>query len=75
VTGGEELAALIHDENGKPAEDARAEVLAVLQHLRFAIGDAERVLGRRDVPAPPTASNQRAWLEYVPYGVVAVIGP
>jgi succinate-semialdehyde dehydrogenase/glutarate-semialdehyde dehydrogenase len=75
ATGGEELAALIHDENGKPAEDARAEVLAVLQHLQFAIADAERVLGRRDVPAPPTAPNQRAWLEYVPYGVVTVIGP
>jgi succinate-semialdehyde dehydrogenase/glutarate-semialdehyde dehydrogenase len=28
ASGGEELAALIHDENGKPTEDARAEVLA-----------------------------------------------
>jgi succinate-semialdehyde dehydrogenase/glutarate-semialdehyde dehydrogenase len=73
--GGEELAALIHDENGKPTEDARTEVLAVLQHLEFALGSAERVLGRHDVPAPPTAANQRAWVEHLPYGVVAVIGP
>jgi len=75
ATGGEELAALIHDENGKPTEDARAEVLGVLAHLQFVIANAARVLGRRDVPSPPATSNQRAWIEYLPYGVVAVIGP
>jgi succinate-semialdehyde dehydrogenase/glutarate-semialdehyde dehydrogenase len=75
ASGGEELAALIHDENGKPTADARAEVLAVPQHLQFALDNAEDVLGRHDVPAAPAAPNQRAWVEYLPYGVVAVIGP
>ncbi|MBB5782991.1 aldehyde dehydrogenase family protein [Nonomuraea jabiensis] len=73
--GGEEGAALIHAENGKPVDDARSEVLATLAHLQFAIANAERVLGRRDVPAAPVAPNQRAWIEHHPYGVVGVIGP
>jgi succinate-semialdehyde dehydrogenase / glutarate-semialdehyde dehydrogenase len=73
--GGEELAALIHAENGKSLEDGRAEVLSVLGHLSFVLDNAERVLGRRDVPVPPAMAHQRAWVEYLPYGVVAVIGP
>jgi succinate-semialdehyde dehydrogenase / glutarate-semialdehyde dehydrogenase len=67
--------ALIHAENGKSIEDARTEVLAVIAHLEFVIANATRVLGRRDVPTPPTASNQQAWIEHLPDGVVAVIGP
>jgi acyl-CoA reductase-like NAD-dependent aldehyde dehydrogenase len=73
--GGEELAALIHAENGKPVEDGRAEVLAALGHLTFVLDNAERVLGRREVPVPPTMPDQRAWVEHLPYGVVGVIGP
>ena len=73
--GGEDLAALIHDENGKPTEDARGEVLAALSHLEFVTANAERVLGRNDVPSAPATPNQRAWVEYLPYGVVGVIGP
>ena len=72
---GDEVAELIHAENGKPVEDAKAEVLAVLEHLRFVVDNAERVLGPRGIPAPQTAANQRAWIEHLPYGVVAVIGP
>ena len=72
---GEQAAALIHAENGKPIEDARAEVLGVLAHLEFVIAKAEQVLGRRDIPSSPTTQNQRAWVEHLPYGVVAVIGP
>lgn len=72
---GEEVAAIIHAENGKPLDDARSEVLAALAHLQFAVENAERVLGRRDVPAAPAAPNQEAWVEYQPYGVVGVIGP
>jgi aldehyde dehydrogenase (NAD+) len=75
AVSGEEGAALIHAENGKPTDDARSEVLSTLQHLLFAIDNAERVLGRRDIPAGPVASNQQAWVEYRPYGVVGVIGP
>ena len=72
---GEDAAALIHAENGKPLDDARSEVLATVSHLQFAIENAERVLGARDVPAAPVAPNQHAWVEYQPYGVVGVIGP
>jgi succinate-semialdehyde dehydrogenase/glutarate-semialdehyde dehydrogenase len=75
AAGGEHLAAEIHAENGKSLEDARAEVLAVLQHLEFVLAHAERVLGRHEIPAPPNLAHQRAWVEYLPYGVVAVIGP
>lgn len=73
--GGEELAALIHAENGKPVDDGRAEVLAILGHLSFVLDNAERVLGRREVAVPPTMANQQAWVEHLPYGVVGVIGP
>ncbi|MFI0990399.1 aldehyde dehydrogenase family protein [Streptomyces exfoliatus] len=75
AVSGEEGAALIHAENGKPLDDARVEVLGALEHLQYVIENAERVLGRREVPANPTTSNQRAWVEYQPYGVVGVIGP
>jgi len=72
---GEEVAALIHAENGKPVDDARSEVLGTIGHLQYVLGNAERVLGRRDVPAAQAAPNQQAWIEYQPYGVVGVIGP
>jgi len=71
----EDCVALIHAENGKPAEEARTEVLAVLAHLQFVIDHAERVLGRRDVEASAATENQEFWVERLPYGVVAVIGP
>jgi succinate-semialdehyde dehydrogenase / glutarate-semialdehyde dehydrogenase len=73
--GGEEVAVLIRAENGKPIEDARAEVLAILSQLQFVLDNAPRVLGRRDVPSTPATANQRAWIEYLPYGVVGVMGP
>jgi aldehyde dehydrogenase (NAD+) len=75
AVSGEEGAALIHAENGKPTDDGRAEVLGTIQHLQFAISNAERVLGRHDIATGPTTANQRAWVEYQPYGVVGVIGP
>lgn len=72
---GEEGAALIHAENGKPLDDARVEVLGTLEHLQYVADNAARVLERWEVPASPTTPNQRAWVEYQPYGVVGVIGP
>ena len=75
AVSGEEGAALIHAENGKPLDDARVEVLGILEHVQYAVENAERVLGRREVPAAATVPNQRAWVEYQPYGVVGVIGP
>lgn len=75
AVSGEEGAALIHTENGKPLDEARVEVLGILEHVQYAIENAERVLGRRELPGSHTVPNQRAWLEYQPYGVVGVIGP
>jgi len=75
AAAGEDMARLIHAENGKSVEDARAEVLGLLGHLSFVLGNAERVLGRHEVTTPPGAGHQRAWVERLPYGVVGVIGP
>lgn len=75
AVSGEEGTALIHAENGKPLDEARLEVLGILEHVQYAIENAERVLGRREVPGSHTVPNQRAWVEYQPYGVVGVIGP
>jgi aldehyde dehydrogenase (NAD+) len=72
---GEEVAPIIHAEHGKSLEDARTEVLSVLGHLQFVMENAERVLGRRDVASPPAMTHQRAWIEHLPFGVIAVIGP
>ena len=70
-----EFAELIHRENGKPLFDATGEIALAVEHLDWASGHAERVLGRRKVHSGLLASNHRALLEYVPYGVVGVIGP
>ncbi|HTZ42382.1 MAG TPA: aldehyde dehydrogenase family protein [Jatrophihabitans sp.] len=71
----EELAALIAAENGKPVGDAVLEVTIAVSHLSWAAGHAKRVLGRRPVAAGLLAVNHTATLEYLPFGVVGVIGP
>ncbi len=70
-----ELAELIHRENGKPVDDALLELVLTIDHLRWAAGHAERVLRRRQVPPGLLMPNVAASVDYVPYGVVAVIGP
>ena len=71
----DELAELINAENGKPIDDALAEITLAVEHLDWASGHASKVLGRRKVHAGLLASNHAATVEYRPYGVVAVIGP
>jgi len=70
----EELAELIHKENGKPKVDAMMEVFMALGHLAYAADHAEKVLGSRKVSAGLMA-NFRATVSYAPLGVVGVIGP
>jgi acyl-CoA reductase-like NAD-dependent aldehyde dehydrogenase len=70
-----ELAALMHQENGKPVYDAIGELSLVVEHLDWASGHAPKVLGRRRVSSGLLAMNNSASLEYVPYGVVGVLGP
>jgi aldehyde dehydrogenase (NAD+) len=71
----DELAALIAKENGKPVDDAALEVTLAVAHLAWATGHARRVLGRRPVLPGMLAINHTATCEYLPYGVVGVIGP
>jgi len=71
----DELACLIHRENGKPLVDARLEVVGVVEHLHWAATHARGVLGRRTVGRSWLFPNQKPSVGYRPYGVVGVIGP
>jgi acyl-CoA reductase-like NAD-dependent aldehyde dehydrogenase len=71
----DELAGLIVRENGKPVGDAVLEVTIAVAHLSWATGHARRLLGRRPVNPGLLAINHTATCEYLPYGVVGVIGP
>ena len=71
----DELAGLITRENGKPDADAVLEVTIAVAHLAWATSHARRILGRRPVNPGLLAINHTATCEYLPYGVVGVIGP
>jgi acyl-CoA reductase-like NAD-dependent aldehyde dehydrogenase len=71
----DELADLIHQENGKPHGDAVLEITLVVDHLAWASGHARKVLGPRRVRSGLMAANNAASVEYQPLGVVGVIGP
>ncbi|EWM16130.1 aldehyde dehydrogenase family protein [Kutzneria sp. 744] len=71
----DEAASLISAETGKPAADAKLELVLVIDHLHWAAKNADRVLRKRRVPAGLLMSNQAATVEYLPLGVVGVIGP
>jgi acyl-CoA reductase-like NAD-dependent aldehyde dehydrogenase len=75
VRRSDELAELVHRENGKPVTDARLELTLAVDHVAWAAKNAKRVLGRRRVASGPLMANQAASLEYLPFGVVGVIGP
>ncbi len=70
----DELADLIHRENGKPRLDALVEVFMALSHLDHAAHRAARALRPEKVSAGLMA-NFRATVSYHPLGVVGVIGP
>jgi acyl-CoA reductase-like NAD-dependent aldehyde dehydrogenase len=70
-----ELADLVHRENGKPHGDAILEITLAIDHLAWAGGHAARTLGPRRVKAGMLAANHAAYLEYQPLGVIGVIGP
>jgi acyl-CoA reductase-like NAD-dependent aldehyde dehydrogenase len=70
----DDLADLIHRENGKPRVDAILEVMMALGHLHHASERAERALRPQKVPAGIMA-NFRCTVSYHPLGVIAVIGP
>jgi acyl-CoA reductase-like NAD-dependent aldehyde dehydrogenase len=70
----DDLADLIHRENGKPRVDAILEVMMALSHLHHAGERAEKALRPHRVPSGLMA-NFRCSVSYHPLGVVAVIGP
>ncbi len=70
-----ELAELTHIEMGKPRADAMLEIAMALEHLAWSAKNAARVLGRRAVRSSLLTANQSASVEYLPLGVVGVIGP
>jgi aldehyde dehydrogenase (NAD+) len=72
---GDELCELIHLETGKPVDDARIELVLAIEHMDWAVRHASKVLGPRRVPTTMNYLNHRATLEYLPVGVVGVIGP
>ncbi len=71
----QELAELVHAENGKPVPDAVLEITLAVDHIAWAAKNAKRVLGSRRVRSGAMAANQASTLEYQPLGVVGVIGP
>jgi acyl-CoA reductase-like NAD-dependent aldehyde dehydrogenase len=69
------MAELIHEETGKPIQDAQLETISAIIHLDWAARHAHKVLGPRSVFPGVLSINERAVLEYRPLGVVGVIGP
>jgi acyl-CoA reductase-like NAD-dependent aldehyde dehydrogenase len=70
----DELADIIHRENGKPLHEALLEVFMSLGHVQHAMVRAPKVLASEKVGTGLLA-NFRATISYLPLGVVGVIGP
>lgn len=71
----DELAHLVHRENGKPHPDAALEIVLAIDHIDWAAKHARKVLGPRRVPSGLLMFNQAASVEYPALGVVGIIGP
>jgi acyl-CoA reductase-like NAD-dependent aldehyde dehydrogenase len=70
----DEVAELLHAENGKPELEALTEVLMALSHIKHATACAEGAMAPRRVSSGLLA-NFRATISYHPLGVIGVIGP
>ncbi|MBA3539052.1 MAG: aldehyde dehydrogenase family protein [Deltaproteobacteria bacterium] len=70
----DEIAAIIHKENGKPELEALTEVMMALGHIQHATAHAEAAMLPRKVSSGMLA-NFRATISYHPLGVIGVIGP
>jgi acyl-CoA reductase-like NAD-dependent aldehyde dehydrogenase len=69
------LAQLVHEETGKPLDDAKLEIILAIVHIDWAARHARRVLRPRRVRSGLVAINQASFVEYQPLGVIGVIGP
>jgi acyl-CoA reductase-like NAD-dependent aldehyde dehydrogenase len=74
VSAADELADIIHRENGKPELEAYTEVMMALGHVQHAVARAEQAMAPHKVSAGLLA-NFRATVSYHALGVVGVIGP
>jgi len=70
-----EVAEEIRRETGKPLDDALLETVLAIVHLDWAAKHARSVLGPRRVSPGLLGLNMAATVEYLPLGVVGVIGP
>ncbi|TJZ80131.1 aldehyde dehydrogenase family protein [Rhodococcus oryzae] len=70
-----QLAEVMHAETGKPHSDAQLEAVMAIGHLAWAAKNAPKVLGRKRVPSGLEMIDHAASVEYLPLGVVGVIGP
>ncbi len=70
-----ELAQVTSLETGKPEADAIVEATAAIEHLDWAARNARRVLGPRRVRTRLVVAEHSGHVEYLPFGVVGVIGP
>jgi acyl-CoA reductase-like NAD-dependent aldehyde dehydrogenase len=70
-----QLAGVMHAETGKPHGDAMLEAALAVDHIAWAASNAEKTLKRRKVSSGLLMANQSATVEYLPLGVVGVIGP
>jgi acyl-CoA reductase-like NAD-dependent aldehyde dehydrogenase len=69
------LAQLVHEETGKPLDDARLEIVLAITHIDWAARHAEPILKKHRVRSGLLAMNLASTVEYQPLGVVGVIGP
>lgn len=69
------VARLVHEETGKPLQDAQIELVLTITHIDWAARNAQKVLGPRTVFPGLAAINNKCILEYQPLGVIGVIGP
>jgi acyl-CoA reductase-like NAD-dependent aldehyde dehydrogenase len=69
------LAQLVHEETGKPLDDARLEIVLAIVHIDWAAKHAKNALKARRVRSGLIAMNLASTVEYQPLGVVGVIGP
>jgi aldehyde dehydrogenase (NAD+) len=71
----QQLAAVVHDETGKPHSDAQLEIILAIDHINWSAKHAAKVLGPHRVSPGVLMSNHAATVERPPLGVIGVIGP
>lgn len=70
-----QLAEVVHAETGKPHSDAMIEIVSAIDHMAWAAKNARKVLGQQKRKSGMLMANQAATVEYLPLGVIGVIGP